>query len=71
MTIKKTAIATSLLLAMGFSAPGFAETSSVMVDGNAVECVPVADIEAMTEEDKAKLTLPVCEVLIQDGATAQ
>ncbi|MEH6457372.1 MAG: hypothetical protein V7749_13665 [Cocleimonas sp.] len=56
---------------MGFSAPGFAETSSVMVDGNAVDCVPAADIEAMTEEDKAKLTLPVCEVLIQDGATAQ
>ncbi|MEH6455721.1 MAG: hypothetical protein V7749_05330 [Cocleimonas sp.] len=62
MTIKKTAITTSLLLAMGLSMPGFAETKTEMVDGDAVtiECITLAEVDLMTDEDKAKLTLPVC-----------
>ena len=64
MTIKKTAVATSILLAMGFSLPGFAETKpqSVVVDGDAVtiECITKAEVDMMSDEDRAKLTLPVC-----------
>ena len=74
MTIKKTAITTSIALAMGFSIPAFAQTegqpeamagtsSASVVDGDAVtiECVPQAEVDAMTDEDKGKLTLPVCK----------
>ena len=63
MTIKKTVVATSFLLAMGFSLPGFAGTKTEVVDGDTVtiECIPAAEVDAMTDEDKAKLTLPVCE----------
>lgn len=63
MTIKKTVIATSFMLAMGASLPGFAGTKTEVVDGDAVtiECIPLAEVEAMTDEDKAKLTVPVCE----------
>jgi len=74
MTIKKAAISTSIVLAMGFSIPVFAQTegqpeamegtgSVTIVDGDAVtiECVPQAEVDAMTDEDKGKLTLPVCE----------
>lgn len=75
MTIKKTVITTSLLLAMSFSAPGFAENKPEIVDGDGVtiECITAADVDAMTDEDKAKLTLPICEAIQknEDGTTTQ
>ncbi len=65
MTIKKTVVATSMILAMGITLPGFAETKPKleMLDGDAVtiECITQAEVDLMTDEDKAKLTLPVCE----------
>lgn len=74
MTIQKTAISTSIVLALGLSIPAFAQTegqpeamegtaSVTIIDGDAVtiECVPQAEVDAMTVEDKGKLTLPVCE----------
>jgi len=63
MTINKIVLASSLLLAIGVSATGFANEKPEMVDAEAVtiECVSAADVEAMTDEDKSKLTLPVCE----------
>lgn len=63
MTIKNTAVATSFLLAMGLSSIGFAETKTIDIDGVAVECITAAAVEAMTEEDKSKLTMPICEDL--------
>ena len=70
MTLKNTMITTSFLLAMGASLPGFAETKAEMVDGDTVsiECVVAADVAAMTAEDKAKLTLPVCEDTLKNAA---
>jgi hypothetical protein len=66
MTIKKTALSTSIILAMGFAVPAFAKTEGMpeaIVDGVAVEieCIPQAEVDLMTAEDQSKLTLPVCE----------
>jgi len=67
MTIKKTALSTSIILALGLSIPAFAETKAAegatAADGTVVEieCVPQTEVDLMTAEDKAKLTLPVCE----------
>jgi len=66
MTIKKTALSTSIILAMGFAVPAFAKTEMMpeaTLDGVAVEieCIPQAEVDLMTEEDKGKLNLPVCE----------
>ena len=66
MTIKKTALSTSMILVMGFAVPAFAKTEvmpEATVDGVAVEieCIPQAEVDLMTEVDKVKLTLPVCE----------
>jgi hypothetical protein len=66
MTIKKTALSTSIILAMGFAVPAFAKTEvmpTAVLDGEAVEieCIPQAEVDLMTEEDKGKLNLPVCE----------
>ncbi|WP_299872872.1 hypothetical protein [uncultured Cocleimonas sp.] len=58
MTIKNTIVATSFLLALGTSLPGFAETKAE--DAPAPICVTAAEVEAMSDEDKAKLTLPIC-----------
>ena len=73
MTTKKMLITASFILAMGASSTGFAETKTEMVDGNTatIECVTTVNIANMTEEDKAKLTLPICENLekSEDGAT--
>ena len=67
MTIKKTAVTTSFLLAMGLSLPGFADDKVEMVDGDSVtiECVTQADVDLMTEEDKAKLILPICDEMME------
>ncbi len=74
MTIKKTAVATSILLAIGFSLPGFAETKTEMVDGDAVtiDCITKAEVDKMSDEDKANLKLPICEDVENnaDGTTA-
>ncbi len=76
MTISKTALSTSLLTLamMAVSSNSFAGTEGVpevtegasnvtAVDGEAVsiECIPQAEVDAMTAEDKEKLTLPVCD----------
>ncbi len=68
MTINKTAIATSVTLALGFSLPLYAQTEGVpstVVDGDAVtiECIPQAEVDAMNPIDREKLTLPICEVI--------
>jgi hypothetical protein len=72
MTIKKTAISTSIVLAVGLSLPLFAQTEGVptnVVDGDAVtiECIPQAEADAMNPTDREKLTLPICEAT--DGGT--
>ena len=66
MTIKKTALSTSIILAMGLAVPAFAKTEgmpAIVVDGEAVEieCNTQAEADLMSEEDKGKLNLPVCE----------
>jgi len=66
MTTKKTALSTSIILAVGLAVPAFAQTEGVpvtVVDGEAVEieCIPQAEVDLMSEEDKGKLNLPVCE----------
>jgi hypothetical protein len=66
MTIKKTALSTSIILAMGLAVPAFAKTEGMpeaTVDGVAgeIECIPQAEVDLMNEADKGKLTLPVCE----------
>ena len=65
MTIKNTAVATSMLLAMGLSSPVFAETKTQpeVLDGDTVtiECITQAEVDLMTDVDKANLKLPVCE----------
>ena len=76
MTIKETAVATSILLAMGLSLPGFAETKAqpVVVDGDAVtiDCITKAEVDTMSDEDRANLKLPICEEVEKnaDGTTA-
>jgi len=72
MTIKKIVLASSLLLTTGFSATGFANEKPEMVDADAVtiECVSAADVEAMSDEDKANLALPICENVEMDKKEA-
>ena len=77
MTINKTALSTSMFLAMAaltVSSSSFAQSEGVpevmegasnvtIVDGDAVsiECITQAEVDAMSTEDKEKLTLPVCD----------
>ena len=66
MAIKKTALSTAIILAMGFAIPALAKTEvmpTAVVDGEAmeIECIPQAEVDLMTEEDQVKLNLPVCE----------
>lgn len=62
MTINKTTLSTSLLLAIGLSVSAFAQTETApATEPVAIECIPQAEVDAMTDEDKGKLTLPVCE----------
>jgi len=68
MTIKQTVISTSIALTLGITGPLFAQTAtdpSKIVDGDAVtiECIPQAEVDAMSQEDKEKLTLPICELV--------
>ena len=54
---------------MGASLPGFAESKTE--DTVSIECITAAEVAAMTDEDKVKLTLPICEdVQKEDGITA-
>ncbi len=77
MTIKKTALSTSIVLALGLSIPAFAETKAaegaIAADGTVVEieCIPQTEVDLMTAEDKAKLTLPVCETEAGADAAAE
>ena len=78
MTIVKTVLSTSLILAMGVSSSLFALTEgepataeapvAAIVDGDAVviECIPQAEVDAMTEEDKGELKLPVCDEMMNE-----
>jgi len=98
MKLNKFAITTSLLLAMGFTAPSFAESAATTaVDAvkevatdvmekavteattatdavetavtedvtatteAAADCATQADVDAMSDADKAALTTPICE----------
>lgn len=63
ITITKTAVATSFLLAIGLSFPGFVEAKTEIVDGDAVtiECITKAEVDMMSDEDRANLKLSVCE----------
>ncbi len=82
MKLNKLAITTSLLLAMGFTAPSFAESATTAVDAvkevatdvmeavtedvtatteAAADCATQADVDAMSDADKAALTTPICE----------
>ena len=76
MKINKLALTTSLLLAMGFTAPSFAESAATTAVDAAVEtadaattevteaaadCATQADFDAMSDADKAALTTPICE----------
>jgi hypothetical protein len=64
MNIKTTKTSTALILAMGLSMPFLASAEkkeAMPVEGAEVtECVTQADIDAMTDADKAKLTARVC-----------
>jgi len=60
-----TTASTALILAMGLSVPFFAsaeEKKAGAMEGEEakVECITQADVDVLTDEDKAKLTLPVC-----------
>jgi len=70
MSTLKTTLSTSIVLAMGLALPflAHAEGHAPTEEGDAVavDCVLPAEVEAMTDEEKAKLTLPVCV----DDATA-
>lgn len=59
MTIKNTLVATSFLLTMGATLPGFAETKAE--DAIAPVCITAEEVAALSDEDKAEVTLPVCE----------
>jgi len=63
MTIRKTVLSTSIILAMGFATSAFAKTEPMPVEGEVVEikCIPQAEVDLMTEADKSKSELPVCE----------
>jgi len=63
MSTLKTTLSTSIVLAMGLSLPFLAHAEGkAQMDESAVaiDCVLPAEVEAMTDEAKAKLTLPVC-----------
>jgi len=69
MSTLKTTLSTSIVLAMGLALPFLAHAEgNAPIEGDAVsiDCVLPAEVEAMTDEEKAKLTLPVCA----DDATA-
>lgn len=72
MINKKTALSTSIILALGLSMPAFAETKAAegatTEDGTVVEieCVPQTEVDLMTAEAKANLTLPICEVEVEE-----
>ena len=72
MTIKKTAVLTSIILASGLSLSATAQAEGqpkgmaekpTIVDGDAVtiDCIPQAEVDALTDAEKEKLKLPVCE----------
>lgn len=70
MLLKKVVLTSSMALALSaiFSANTWAETPIVeapkmeIIDGDkvAIECIPLAEVDVMSAEDKEKLTLPVC-----------
>lgn len=66
MTIKKIAVTSSMVLALGLSLPLFAashEAKEKVQDGDAltIECIPQLEADAMEQADREKLTIPICE----------
>jgi len=74
MTNQKTALFSSIFLVAGLATSVYAQaegkkdastdmTTVTVIDGDAVtiECIPQAEVDAMTAADKEKLKLPVCE----------
>lgn len=67
MSLLNNKLSTSILLVIGFSLPLSAQAKAPVADSapagdSAIveDCILPADIEAMTDEQRAKLTLPVC-----------
>jgi len=67
MSLLNNKLSTSILLVMGFSLPLLAQAKAPVVENtpageNTVveDCILPAEIEAMTDEQRAKITLPVC-----------
>lgn len=70
MTIKKTTLTSSMILALGLSLPLFAASDAdapkiVDGDGIVIECIPQLEVDAMNPTDKEKLTIPICEDINQ------
>lgn len=65
MSIKNLVVAVSLLIALSpvVSVTSWAashEKAEAMDEGEAKECISEADLDALSDEDKAKQSLPVC-----------
>ncbi len=63
MSLLNNKLSTSMLLAIGLSLPLLAQAESkAPVEGEAMveDCILPAEVEAMTDEQRAKLTLPIC-----------
>jgi len=74
MSTLKTTLSTSIVLAMGLAVPFLAQAEEkAAMEGDAVkvECISAAEVEAMTDEQKAKLTAPVCEDAASEEKTEQ
>jgi len=72
MTITKTAVLTSIVFASGLGLSTLAQAEGqpkgmegkpTIVDGDAVtiDCMPQAEVDALTDQEKENLKLPVCE----------
>ncbi|KAG1707728.1 Miniconductance mechanosensitive channel YbdG [Nymphon striatum] len=81
MLLKKVVLTSSMALALSavFSANTWAESPAVeapkmeIIDGDKVtiECIPQAEVDAMSAGDKEKLTLPVCDETEKAPALSQ
>ena len=63
MSLLNNKLSTSMLLAMGLSLPILAHAEvTALAEGDAIieDCILPVEVEAMTNEQREKLTLPVC-----------
>ena len=61
MSIKNLLLVASMLLAFGSVSSWAASHEKAAESTEEVECIEPEDLEAMSAEDRAKQTLPVCE----------